>query len=47
MAEQRARNKDTVLIEFAKQVRKHRHRLELTQEELAEKSDLHVNYIWD
>jgi len=39
------RKKSTVLIEFAKKVRARRHELEMTQEQLAEKADLHVNYI--
>ena len=37
--------KDSALREFAKKVRMRRYELELTQEELAEKANLHVNYI--
>lgn len=34
-----------ILAEFAKRVRNRRYELGLTQEELAEKADFHVNYI--
>ena len=37
--------KSLILIEFAKKVRMRRHELGLTQEELAEAADFHVNYI--
>ena len=37
--------KNPILVELAKKVRTRRHELGLTQEELAEKSNLHVNYI--
>lgn len=38
-------NKKELLKAFAKTVRRRRHELNLTQEELAERADLHVNYI--
>ena len=37
--------KNPILIEFAKKVRARRQELGLTQEELAEKGEFHVNYI--
>lgn len=37
--------KSTILIEFAKKIRVRRHELGLTQEQLAEAADFHVNYI--
>lgn len=37
--------KSAILIEFAKKVRVRRYELGLTQEQLAEKADFHVNYI--
>lgn len=37
--------KSTILIEFARKIRVRRHELGLTQEELAEAADFHVNYI--
>jgi len=37
--------KNSILIEFARNVRLRRHEMDLTQEELAEKANLHVNYI--
>jgi len=36
--------KSPVHVEFAKKVRNRRYELGLTQEELAERADLHVNY---
>lgn len=42
MAEKKGKS---ILIDFAKNVRNRRHAQELTQEELAEKANLHVNYI--
>lgn len=37
--------KSQILTEFAKKVRLRRYELELTQEQLAEKANFHVNYI--
>jgi len=37
--------KDPILSEFARKVRVRRYDLGLTQEELAERADFHVNYI--
>lgn len=37
--------KNPILIQFAAQVRNRRHFLSLTQEQLAEKIDFHVNYL--
>lgn len=37
--------KSVVLVEFARKVRCRRHELGLTQEQVAEKADFHVNYI--
>lgn len=34
-----------ILHEFAKRIRNRRHAMEITQEELAEKAELHVNYV--
>ena len=34
-----------LLSELAKRIRNRRYALEMTQEELAEKADLHVNYV--
>lgn len=34
-----------VLVELAKRIRNRRYALEMTQEELAEKAELHVNYV--
>lgn len=39
--------KDPMLIEFAKKVRTRCYELRLTQEELAEKADFHMNFIGD
>lgn len=38
-------SKKAILMEFAKKVRLRRHELGLSQEQLAEKSHCHVNYI--
>lgn len=38
-------SKDPILLEFAKKVRMHRHELQLTQEELAEAANIHVNFV--
>lgn len=37
--------KSLILVEFAKKIRLRRHELGLTQEQLAELADFHVNYI--
>lgn len=42
---QQKKKKNTLLVEFAAKVRNRRHALSLTQEELAERSGFHVNYI--
>lgn len=39
------KRRNSVLSEFAKRVRQRRHDLDLTQEQLAELSDFHVNFI--
>jgi len=39
------KKKDQILIEFAAKVRNRRYFLSLTQEQLAERVDFHVNYI--
>lgn len=45
MPEEKRKVRKAILTDFAKNVRKRRHELELTQEELAERADFHVNYI--
>jgi len=45
VAKQRVKSKNPILIEFAKKVRNRRYDLGLTQEELAEKADFHVNFV--
>lgn len=45
MPEEKRKLRKEILANFAKNVRKRRHELELTQEELAEKVNFHVNYI--
>lgn len=40
-----AKRKSPILIEFATKVRLRRYELGLTQEQLAEKANFHVNYI--
>lgn len=37
--------KSPILIEFARKVRLRRYELQLTQEQLAERANFHVNYI--
>ncbi len=37
--------KPAILNELAKRIRNRRYEMEMTQEELAEKADLHVNYV--
>ena len=39
------KKKNTILIEFAAKVRNRRHALSLTQEQLAELADFHVNFV--
>lgn len=39
------KRKSSILVDFAKKVRLRRHELGLTQEQLAERADFHVNYI--
>lgn len=41
----RGKKKDPILVAFAATVRKRRYALSLTQEELAERANFHVNYI--
>lgn len=41
----RKKKKNTILDAFADKLRKRRYALSLTQEELAEKANFHVNYI--
>jgi transcriptional regulator with XRE-family HTH domain len=45
MTEEKSKIRKAILVDFPKNVRKRRHELEMTQEELAEKADFHVNYI--
>ncbi len=45
MADRISKKKNPILVEFAKIVRLRRYELGLTQEELAERADCHVNYI--
>ncbi len=45
MARANGSKKSSILSAFAKKVKMRRHELELTQEELAEEANLHVNYI--
>jgi hypothetical protein len=45
MNKQDRTGKNPILIEFAKKVRARRHELGVTQEELAEVGDFHVNFI--
>lgn len=45
MAKSTTKQKKSILIDFAKRVRTRRHELELTQEQLAERADFHVNFI--
>lgn len=37
--------KSPILIEFSRKVRQRRYELQLTQEQLAERANFHVNYI--
>ncbi len=45
MVKRDRKRKNPVLVEFAKKVRTRRYELGLTQEQLAEKADFHVNFI--
>lgn len=45
MATVKKKKKNPILVEFAARVRNRRHALALTQEQLAERGDFHVNYI--
>ena len=45
MVKRDEKRKNPVLVEFAKKVRTRRYELGLTQEQLAEKADFHVNFI--
>jgi transcriptional regulator with XRE-family HTH domain len=45
MAERTKKKKNSILMDFAKKVRSRRYQLELSQEQLAERADFHVNYI--
>jgi transcriptional regulator with XRE-family HTH domain len=45
MAKRNTKKKDPALVEFARLVRTRRQTLLLSQEQLAEKSDLHVNFV--
>ncbi len=45
MAQGKKKKKDPILVAFAAAVRRRRHALSLTQEELAERVNFHVNYI--
>ncbi len=45
MAQAKKKKKDPILVEFAAKVRNRRHTLSLTQEQLAERADFHVNYV--
>lgn len=45
MSKKSVRAKDPLLLEFAKKIRMRRHELRLTQEELAEAAEIHVNFV--
>jgi transcriptional regulator with XRE-family HTH domain len=45
MAQAKKKKKNPLLLEFAARVRNRRHTLSLTQEQLAERIDFHVNYV--
>jgi len=45
MAQGKKKKIDPILVAFAAIIRRQRHALSLTQEELAERADFHVNYI--
>jgi transcriptional regulator with XRE-family HTH domain len=45
MSKKSIKAKDPLLLEFARKIRMRRHELNLTQEELAEAADIHVNFV--
>ncbi|MGA8165023.1 MAG: helix-turn-helix transcriptional regulator [Waddliaceae bacterium] len=45
MAQGKKKKKDPLLLAFAAIVRRRRYELSLTQEELAERANFHVNYV--
>lgn len=45
MGQKIKKKKNPILLEFAKNVRQRRYELDITQEDLAERADFHVNYI--
>jgi transcriptional regulator with XRE-family HTH domain len=45
MATVKKKKKNPILVEFAAKVRNRRHALALTQEQLAERANFHVNYV--
>lgn len=45
MAQGNKKKKDPILVAFAAAVRRRRHALSLTQEQLAERANFHVNYV--
>lgn len=45
MSTAKKKKKNPILVEFATKVRNRRHALALTQEQLAERAEFHVNYI--
>jgi transcriptional regulator with XRE-family HTH domain len=45
MSKKIVKNKDPLLLEFARKIRMRRYELRLTQEELAEAAEIHVNFV--
>ena len=45
MIQSKKKKKNPILIEFAANIRNRRYSLNLTQEQLAERANFHVNYI--
>jgi len=45
MTQTKKKKKNPILVKFAAKVRNRRHALSITQEQLAERADFHVNYI--
>ena len=45
MVKEDSKKKNQILLEFAKKVRHRRYEIGLTQEELAEKANFHVNFV--